>query len=461
MYNEKKLYNIPAEQALLGALLLGSGWYYKVEDILTPDHFSQPIHQRIYKAIQEGAAINKYVDATTLKNQFDDDYDLKQLGGAKYLIRLTNVVPNVSNLVGYAKTIIDLAKRRIIEDAVYDLTEQLYDMEKDTTNIVANVTSTLMSFDDKQFKGDSFSDVGDVTDDILSRIEAVLKGDVAEDIIPSGLSSLDELIDGYKNSEFTILAGRPSMGKTAFAVDQIARCAEYLKAKGQTVLVFSLEMSKQQFTNRLLARESGIYSNKLRNYKVSDQEYITLHRAKKRIPNNIMIVDGGGQNIDVLCATARTMQRKYNVGMIWIDHIGFIRTQVKEVGTAKMKDVSGKLQALTLNLNIPLVALSQLNRGVEGREDKRPQLQDLRESGDLEQDANNVLFIYREEYYHERQKPEIGCNQYSNKIMEWEEKQRIIHKKASIIVGKMREAQVGTVHLNFDYTVSKFSDIQR
>lgn len=463
-------YNIQAEQAVLGAVLVNNDSINRVAEYLTPELFYEPVHMRIYDAILKIIDRGLVATPVTLKNYFDKDQALVDIGGAEYLARLAGKATSIINLEAYGRLIYDLAVRRQLVGIGEDIVNNAYDNEIEQTarqqiEIAEQKLFTLAS------EGTAESGFTALR---ISLTEAIKKADIAHKRdeklsgVTTGFKDLDRILAGMQASDLLILAGRPSMGKTALAVNIAMEACKKLVEEFKPTIdnpnppavgFFSLEMSSEQLAARMIAMESGVDSSKMRAGTLQDAEFAKIVDSNRKLYNlPFFIDDTPALTISALRTRARRLKRKNNLGVLLIDYLQLVRGVSKTSEASRVQEVSEVtqgLKAIAKELNIPVVALSQLSRAVEQREDKRPQLSDLRESGSIEQDADVVMFIYREEYYEGRKEPPADSPKYA----EWQERMSKCHNLTEVIVAKQRNGPIGTAKLFFNSNTTKFEDL--
>ena len=462
-----------AEQALLGALLYDNEVYHRVSGIVQAKHFYNPIHLRIYDSIATLIEHGKLADAIVLKNRFSQDETLVDIGGVEYLALLLDNAPAGSTATEYAKLIFDLAMRRELirlgdeikheatnPDSEDDAQAQITNAERQLYNLaeIGGTQSGFVTFENALIKSIEMASAAFSRDGHLSGTS-------------TGLTDLDRQLGGMHKSDLIILAGRPSMGKTSLATNIAFHIAKKFRterddagiektAEGGVVGFFSLEMSSEQLATRLLAEQSTVPSHKIRRGDITAQQYEHIRDSAdeiSRIP--LHIDDTGGLSIGALSARARRLKRMVGLDMIVVDYLQLL-TGGKSMSssTNRVQEVSmitQGLKALAKELDIPVLALAQLSRQVEQRDDKRPQLSDLRESGSIEQDADVVMFVFREEYYLARSEPSEGTEEH----LQWQEEMEKLHGKAEVIIGKQRHGPIGTIKLSFNPELTKFGNL--
>jgi replicative DNA helicase len=465
-------HNLEAEQALLGAILFDNETLNRISQQLRPQHFYDPVHGRIFAACQEMIATGHIADGVTLKERFARDGGIKEIGGAVYLMKLMDLAaPLSAQATSYAELIYDMALRRElirVGNVISDLAENPPERH-DAKDIIEEAERTLFTLAESGGANKGFQDFRTaLTASIEVATAAKNRGsDVSG--ISTGFRDLDHLMGGLHGSDLIIVAGRPSMGKTAFALNLAMNVAR-LKQKaiqenpeadhlGGTVGFFSLEMSAEQLATRILSDFAGIESHRIRQGKIDKDEYVRLADSATELQMLPLHVDEtGGISIGALTNRARRLKRTSGLDLIVVDYLQLVTGSGKTDGRVQeVSEVTQGLKALAKDLQVPVIALSQLSRQVESREDKRPQLSDLRESGSIEQDADIVMFVYREEYYLSRAEPEQGTEAH----FAWEQKRAGVANRAELIIGKNRHGPIETVHLNFHGQFTRFSSIAR
>jgi replicative DNA helicase len=456
-------HNIEAEQSLLGALLLNNDYFENISEFLLPQHFSTPINGKIYEAIYKLISQGLVADPITLKGYFEKHDDLKNIGGAEYLIQLVNSVVSVSGVDDYARLIRDLYIRRQLinlgEDisrkaSTFDINEQAIDQVEKAEARLYDISSADNRIGFTSFSGALFS--------TMTILEAAYKSDSSISGITTGFLDIDKKTGGLSRSDLIILAGRPSMGKTALATNIAfnASIASVKKADGGgKVAFYSLEMSKEQLVTRILSQECNIPSEKIRRGEIKEEDFMKLLSAAKKMADvPLFIDDTPALTVSSIRSRARRLKRQHGLDLIVVDYLQLLLGSVEKKHENRVQEISEitrSLKALAKEMNVPVLALSQLSRAVETRDDKRPQLSDLRESGAIEQDADVVMFVYREEYYESRREPASGTEEH----LKWHDKLTKIHNIAEIIFAKQRHGPIGTVQLYFDGNYTKFDNL--
>jgi replicative DNA helicase len=445
-----------AEQSLLGAALFDPEAYHFAEG-LEARHFYEPAHQRAWDVISSRIEAGKGADVVSVWEVLNDDPALQELGGLAYLADLIDKAPPARAAKDYAEIIIDRAVRRSIIIASTDFTALAADTSIPAWDHLAEAEQTLYALSEKGPAGGGFVSFGSALDGAMDMAAAAYdrRGEVAG--LSTGLIDLDGMLGGLHPSDLVILAGRPSMGKTALATNIAFSAAR----SGAEVAFYSLEMSHEQLALRILADVSGVSSDRIRKGKIDASEFGRLRDARDEIRQAPLHIDAtGGLPIGKLAARARRRHRKHKLSLIVVDYLQLVTGSAATRGQGRVQEVSEvtmALKALAKELGVPVLALSQLSRQVESREDKRPQLSDLRESGSIEQDADAVMFVYREEYYLGRTEPREGTGEH----LKWCEDMSKVQGQAEVIIGKQRHGPIGTVRLSFNADLTKFGNLAR
>ena len=461
--------NLEAEMGLLGAVLANNTAYERVSEFLRPEHFSDPVHQRIYEACGVLIDRNQIANPVTLKSYFDQDGALGEIGGAQYLVQLAASMVTVINAVDYGRAIYDAALRRQLIDIGEDLVNEAYhfDLDTDAEAQIAVAEERLYALAENGNADGNLTSLGDATKLAIETAEKAYQSDSHITGVTTGLRDLDGMLGGLHPSDLVILAARPSMGKTALATN-IAFNAAYEQMNkpdsGAAVLFFSLEMSAEQLANRVLAEQSHVASDAIRRGEVSPDDFprfVAVAQALSRM--KFFIDDTPGITVAQLRARARRLKRTSGIGLIVVDYLQLMQGSAgsrSESRVLEISEITRGLKGIAKELAVPVIALSQLSRQVENREDKRPQLADLRESGSIEQDADVVMFIFRQEYYESRREPMDGDENYAEKKAAYDEKMDKIRNLAEIIIGKQRHGPIGTVRTLFDSEHTQFRDLE-
>lgn len=467
--------NVQVEQSLLGAILVNNSALHHLDDRLLPEHFYEPLHQKIFKAILHFHDRGNIANHITLKHYFDQEDGVVK---GEYLAGLAVSAITVINVKDYSNILFDLHLKRQLIAVGEAMINEAYSKNFDITaiNQLEDIEQKLFRLSETGDAGKNFVAFNVFGTNAVQMAEKAhkQKGEIVG--ISTGLNDLDKLLGGMQNSDLIILAGRPSMGKTALATTIAYKVAkkfaiEINKAKqniddlmqhdkAKSVGFFSLEMSSEQLATRVLAAEANINSSAIMRGDLNDNEFSELMQANTRLNQMPFFVDDTpALSIAALRTRARRLKRVSNLGLIIVDYLQLVTVSNRGSQMNRVQEVSEitqGLKALAKELNVPVIALSQLSRAVESREDKRPQLSDLRESGSIEQDADIVMFVYREQYYLERIKPEEG----TPKFAQWQEDMDRALGKADAIIAKQRHGAIGTVTLQFEGDKAKFSDYQ-
>lgn len=455
-----ELHNIQAEQELLGALLINNDAYDRVSGIISGSHFYEHLHERIYDAIKEKVELGKLADPMTIRAQFQDEPPLGAITVVQYLGRLVANATSIINAKDYAETIVKFATRRELVNASNEIAGAAYDLEHDIepSELVEAAESRLFSIAEPSKHGAGFSSFCEAANKaLISAGEACnRKGGLAG--LSTGMKSLDDQVGGLCDSDLIILAGRPSMGKTALATNIAHNVAKSFRRekKNGVVAFFSLEMSDDQLASRIISSNAEVSSERIRRGKISNDEFRRLTDKTKEMEDLPLHIDpSGGLSIGQLQARARKLNRQKGVSLIIVDYLQLLQgsKRIKEGRVNEVTEITVGLKALAKELNVPVIALSQLSRQVENREDKRPMLSDLRESGSIEQDADIVMFVYREEYYILRQKPD---ELDQSAMIDWRDKLEPVKGRAEVIVAKQRHGPCGTAILGFEGAFTQF-----
>lgn len=459
-------HNQEAEQGLLGALLIDNRALEKVTDFLKPQHFFMPAHQRIFEAIVKMSDRGQTASPVTLKNYFEKDADLEHVGGAEYLADLAASVVSVINAEDYGRNIYDLFLRRELITLGEDVVNNSYTHSLDSSaqDTIEQAEARLYSLAESGTASKGFITLRDAVLTSIEIAEKAFNTDGHVTGITTGLADLDKKLGGLHDSDLLILAGRPSMGKTALAVNiafnASKKYAQTGGKEGGRVAFFSLEMSADQLATRILSDQSAIPGDAIRkgNIKQDDfRKFVEASQVLSQVP--LYIDDTPALTIGAVRARCRRLKRQHGLDFVVIDYLQLLRgtgsRQSEQNRVLEVSEITRGLKALAKELEIPVLALSQLSRQVENREDKRPQLSDLRESGSIEQDADTVMFVYREEYYLARTEPEPG----TDKHLQWQESMERAHNVGECIIAKARHGPIGGVRMFFDSNLTRFSDL--
>jgi len=465
-------HNLEAEQALLGAVLVNNRAYERVSEFLRPEHFADPVNGRIFEAC--GRLIDRGQIATpvTLKGVFDQDQSLKEVGGAQYLVRLAASVVTVINAEDYGREIRDCFLRRQLIEIGETIVNDAFarDLDEAAVQQIEKAEAHLFNLaEDGQAEG-GFIEFKAALAQTLTVTEAAFRREGGLAGLSTGLIDLDNLLGGLHNSDLLILAARPAMGKSSLALniafDVATANLRDSSQPRQTVAFFSLEMSSEQLAARILAERTGISSEKLRRGQLDDEGFGKLVQASQDLERTpIYIDDTPAIPISTLRTRARRLKRQHGLSLIVVDYLQLMRpspgaridNRVQEISA-----ISQGLKAIAKELDVPVLALSQLSRAVESREDKRPVLADLRESGSIEQDADVVMFIFREEYYLQKaeptQRPDESPEKFHDRHEQWQQRCEQAYGKAEVLISKQRHGPTGVVTLHFEGAITKFSN---
>ena len=465
--------NIEAEAALLGALMIDNRLVEDVQLKLRSEHFFEPLHGRIYDAILRMTDKNMVANPVTLKPMFDADETMKEVGGAAYLAQLTGSGAAIIGARDFAQQIYDLALLRSLVGVGRDMVEGALDTSEDVAPLeqIERAETELYRVAEQGGGEGKAKSFGEATRLAVEMAQKALNSGGHLSGVTTGLDSLNAKIGGMHKSDLMILAGRPGMGKTSLATNIAFAAAQRFvrdqedgidpaKSVGAPTAFFSLEMSADQLATRILAEQSGISSENLRMGKISQQEFRGLARAAAELENlPLYIDDTPGLTIAALRTRARRLKRQKGVGFVVVDYLQLLQgTGRGSAGDNRVQDISEisrGLKQLAKELDCPVLALSQLSRAVEQREDKRPQLSDLRESGSIEQDADMVWFVFRGDYYLAAKQPADDHPDFAA----WQEEMQRIYGLAEVIVAKQRHGATGKIRLKFDSRITKFSDL--
>jgi replicative DNA helicase len=467
--------NLEAEQALLGTLLYDNGAYERLSDKLSGGHFYEPFHQRLYSAIETHIRKGQLAEPILLADEFKRDPAFEELGGLRYLADLVDRAPPAANAPDYARAVYDLALRRELIRIGGDIAttaQQAGDSEVSARDQIEVAEQALYTLAESGSASTGFVPFADALRGAIDMAAEAYSRDGGLAGVSTGLIDLDQKLGGLHPSDLLILAGRPSMGKTALATNIAFHVAKNYAwepqpdgsrktVNGGVVAFFSLEMSAEQLSMRLLADASGVSSDRLRKGEIDASEFGRVRDAAIEIQDSPLYIDAtGGLAIGKMAARSRRLKRQVGLDLIVVDYLQLLTADSNKGGDNRVQEVSmitQGLKALAKELSVPVIALSQLSRQVENREDKRPQLSDLRESGSIEQDADVVMFVYREAYYKGRAEPREGTPEH----LAWQEEMDQIVNLAEVIIGKARHGPIGTVKMSFNSDTTKFGNLAR
>ncbi|WP_336057245.1 replicative DNA helicase [Nitratireductor sp. CH_MIT9313-5] len=464
--------NIEAEQALLGAILVNNDAFYRVSDFLKPDHFFEPLHRKIYEVASELIRMGKMANPVTLKTFLPANEKVGDMTVMQYLARLAAEAVTVINAADYGRAIYDLAIRRSLITVGEDMVNIAYDAPVDMApqEQIEDAERRLFELAESGRYDGGFESFGDATKLAVDMANAAFMREGHLSGLSTGLRDLDKRMGGLQASDLIILAGRPGMGKTSLATNiafNVASAYEPVQqadgsmaaANGGVVGFFSLEMSSEQLATRIISEQTEISSSKIRRGEINEAEFEKLVACAQTMQKVPLFIDAtGGISIAQLSARARRLKRQRGLDLIVVDYVQLMQGSSAKSAQNRVQEITEittGLKALAKELSTPIIALSQLSRQVESRDDKRPQLSDLRESGSIEQDADVVLFVYRDEYYIKNKEPKPGTEEY----LKWEMDMNEARGKAEVIIAKQRHGPTGTVPLAFHGEYTRFSDL--
>ena len=453
--------NIEAEQSVIGSILVTNEIFDEINTIISSTNFYDPMHQKIFAAIENLIYKGMLANPITLKSFFEDEKD--ELNVPEYLVKVTKFSTSTRQAIEYSKIIYDMFVRRElikISEQTID-SAKISDLNINGQTIIENSEKLLFDLAEKGSFNSSLMKFDEAMKQTIEMASAAYKNEEGIVGVPTGLRDLDDRLGGLHQSDLIIIAGRPSMGKTALATNIAFNAAQKLQDSGKksSIAFFSLEMSSEQLSTRILAEQSRIKSNDIRRGRISDEQFDKFIETSKNISELPLYIDETPAiNIAAMSNRARRIKRIYGLDMIVVDYIQLMRGTFnnKDGRVQEISEITQGLKAIAKELSVPVVALSQLSRAVEQRDDKKPQLSDLRESGSIEQDADVVMFVYREAYYLERKEPRPATVEHA----EWQAKMNEISNLAEIIIGKQRHGPTGNVMLEFEAMFTKFKDTQ-
>ena len=465
-------HNIEAEQALLGAILVNNDAFYRVSDFLKPGHFFEPLHRKIFEVGGELIRMGKTANPVTMKTFLPAEEKVGDMTVAHYLARLAAEAVTVINASDYGRAIYDLATRRALITVGEDMVNIAFDAPVDMSpsDQIEDAERRLFELAETGRYDGGFETFTDAVKTAIDMANAAYMRDGNLSGISTGFRDIDRRLGGLQPSDLIILAGRPAMGKTSLATNIAFNVAaaytpaqqadgSFKAANGGVVGFFSLEMSSEQLATRIISEQTEISSSKIRRGEITETEFEKLVACSQMMEKTPLYIDQtGGISIAQLAARARRLKRQRGLDVIVIDYVQLMQgtsARAAQNRVQEITEITTGLKALAKELQVPIIALSQLSRQVENRDDKRPQLADLRESGSIEQDADVVLFVYRDEYYMQNKEPEEGTPEYE----EWRMKFERGKGKAELIVAKQRHGPTGTVELAFEGQFTRFSDL--
>ncbi len=453
--------NIEAEQSVLGSILLQNEIFDDISTLITSVNFYDPLHQRIFAAIENLIYKGMLANPITLKNHFEKEKD--DIDVPEYLVKITKFSSSSRQTIEYSKIIYDMYVRRelikISENTIDSA--KVNDLNISGQKIIENSEKFLFDLAEKGSFSSSLVKFEEAMKLTIEMASNAYKNDEGIVGVPTGLRDLDDRLGGLHQSDLIIIAGRPSMGKTALATNIAFNAAKKLQDenKKSSIAFFSLEMSSEQLSTRILAEQSRITSHNIRRGKISEEEFDKFIETSKTISEIPLFIDETPAiTIAALSNRARRIKRLHGLEMIVVDYIQLMRatTNIKDGRVQEISEITQGLKAIAKELGVPVLALSQLSRAVEQRDKKEPQLSDLRESGSIEQDADVVMFVYRESYYLEKQEPREATVEHA----EWQAKMNEVSTLAEIIIGKQRHGPTGKIRLEFEAMFTKFKDTQ-
>ncbi|WP_068081800.1 replicative DNA helicase [Polycladidibacter stylochi] len=464
-------HNAEAERQLLGAILVNNETYYRISEFLEPQHFFLEPHKDIYEKCAALIKAGKIASPITLKTFFSNDEKIADLTATQYLLRLAADATTIINAIDYGRTIYDLAIRRNLITIGEDMVNVAFDAPIDLppNDQIDSAERRLYELAESGRSDGAFVDFGSALTQTIEMAAAAYQRDGALSGVSTGLRDLDRLMGGLQSSDLVVLAGRPAMGKTSLATNIAYNIAQSYQAEeqpdgtlrtvnGGVVGFFSLEMSAEQLATRIISEQTEISSSKIRRGDINEADFEKLVAATQHMQHVPLHVDQtGGISIAALVSKARRLKRQKGLDLLVVDYIQLLTGSSKNQGNRvqEITEITTGLKALAKELNVPIIALSQLSRQVENRDDKRPQMSDLRESGSIEQDADVILFVYREEYYMGKKEPPEGSPEYET----WRTEMERLRGRAEVIIAKQRHGPTGIVDLQFQGEFTRFSDL--
>ena len=463
--SEKQLpCNIEAEQAVIASILVSNDIYDEISSILDSQKFFDPIHVKLYETIETLISKGLLANPITLKNHFENNEGLKELGGQEYLIKITKFSTSVKQAIDYANIVQEMHVRRElikISQSVLDEVSTNSDVGTSGETIIQNTEKSLFDLAERGHFNQSFMKFDSALKQTIDMAKSAYQNEEGLVGVPTGLTDLDSRLGGLHKQDLVIIAGRPSMGKTALATNIAFHAAKNIEKKGSksTIAFFSLEMSSEQLSTRILSEQSRIRSNDIRRGKVSEKEFEQFIETSKNISELPLYIDETPAiTIAAISNRSRRIKRLFGLELIVVDYIQLMKSSGKKEynRVQEISEITQGLKALAKELNVPVLALSQLSRAVEHRDDKKPQLADLRESGSIEQDADIVMFVFRESYYLQNKEPTVGSIEHA----EWQTKMNEISHLAEIMISKQRHGPTGNVKVEFEAMYTKFKDLE-
>ena len=454
--------NIEAEQAVIGSILVSNDIFDDVSIIIDNKKFHDPVHQKIFGAIENLISKGMLANPITLKNYFENDNSLAELEGHEYLVKLTKFSTTIRQAIEYSKIVYKMHIRRELIKISETMTENASNKILDLpgNKIIEDSERLLFDLAEKGSLNTSFIKFDQALNYTIEMASNAYKNEAGIVGVPTGLTDLDDRLGGMHNSDLLIIAGRPSMGKTALATNIAFHAAKKIQEKGtkSSIAFFSLEMSSEQLSTRILAEQSRIKSNDIRRGRISEEQFDKFIETSKNISELPLYIDETPAiSIAAMSNRARRIKRLYGLDLVVVDYIQLMSAaNTRDGRVQEISEITKGLKALAKELSVPVLALSQLSRAVEHRDIKNPQLSDLRESGSIEQDADVVMFVYREAYYLEKLEPRPATVEHA----EWQAKMNEVSNLAEIIIGKQRHGPTGNINVEFEAMFTKFRDIQ-
>jgi replicative DNA helicase len=453
--------NVEAEQAVIGSILVSNEIFDEINTVISYQNFYDPMHQKIFNSIESLIYKGMLANPITLKNYFKDEKD--DLNIPEYLVKITKFSTSTRQAIEYSRIIYDMFVRRElikISEQTID-TAKLNDLETNGQTIIENSEKLLFDLAERGSFNSSLIKFDEAMKQTIEMASAAYKNEEGIVGVPTGLRDLDDRLGGLHQSDLIIIAGRPGMGKTALATNIAFNAAQKIQSNGKksSIAFFSLEMSSEQLSTRILAEQSRIKSNDIRRGKISDDQFDKFLETSKNISELPLYIDETPAiSIAALSNRARRIKRLFGLDMILVDYIQLMKGTFnnKDGRVQEISEITQGLKAIAKELSIPVVALSQLSRAVEQRDDKKPQLSDLRESGSIEQDADVVMFVYRQSYYLKSKEPRPATVEHA----EWQAKMNEVSHLAELIISKQRHGPTGNITLEFEEMFTKFKDLQ-
>ena len=455
--------NIEAEQAVIGSILVSNDMFDEISLIVNHAKFYDPVHRKIFAAIENLISKGMLANPITLKNYFENDETLDELQGHEYLVKITKFSTTLRQSIEYSKIVYDMHVRRelikISENTIENAKNKNIDLPGE--KIIEDSEKLLFDLAERGSFSSSIVKFDQALNLTIEMASKAFKNDEGIVGVPTGLTDLDDRLGGLHNSDLVIIAGRPSMGKTALATNIAFYAAKNIQEKAikSSVAFFSLEMSSEQLSTRILAEQSRIKSNDIRRGRISEEQFDKFIETSKNISELPLYIDETPAiSIAAMSNRARRIKRLYGLDLVVVDYIQLMSatSNFRDGRVQEISQITQGLKALAKELSVPVLALSQLSRAVESRDIKKPQLSDLRESGSIEQDADVVMFVYREAYYLEKMEPKAATVEHA----EWQAKMNEVSNLAELIIGKQRHGPTGNVMVEFEAMFTKFKDTQ-